>query len=496
MLSQAGLTEVKGWIAVRLFFCGQVEYLGVIARRGDCRTGMRSGYQRLSAMVLTSATCFMLVVGTSMAYAETLSEALASAYLSNPTLRAARAGQRATDEQVPQALSGWRPTVATQGTFDQVRRDNNVSGSNQYSPAGVTISLSQPIFRGFKTVNSTLEAEANVQAGRQNLLSVEQDVLFQGVQAYMDVIRDRQAVVLRKQNVKAFQQELKASNERFKVGEITRTDVAQSRARLAQSEAALALAIANLAASVANYERVVGHKPGSLSYPKVAKLPPSLDAAQAAALEISPVILQAAYVEEASKYNVEVVKGDLQPQVSVEGSAGTTNDPGGGLKSQTFEQIGAVLSVPLYEAGSVYSSVRQSKQTASQRRIQVIEASRAVREVVSNSWNFLISAREAIKANRSQVAANQLALEGVRQEYLVGSRTTLDVLNAQSDLINSEIFLITSERDEVVFAYEILASIGRLTARDLRLPVEYYDSEANYLAVRNKWFGTGADTVE
>ena len=457
---------------------------------------MSSGFQRLKNISLVSVAFIMLAGGVTAASAETLSEALASAYSSNPTLRAERARQRGTDEQVPQALSGWRPTVTAQGTVDQTWSDTNVTRNNDNTSAGVTISLSQPIFRGFKTVNGTLEAEATVQAGRQNLLSVEQDILFQGIQAYMNVIRDRQIVGLRQKNVGVLRQELNAANERFKVGEITRTDVAQSRARVAQSQAAVATATANLSASVAAYEKVIGHNPGSLNYPRVAKLPRSLDAAQAEALEVNPNILAAAYVEEASTYNIEVVKGDLLPELSVNASATVTDHPQDGVKRSDREIVEGVLTVPLYEAGRVYSSVRQSKQIASQRRLQVIQAGRAVREGVSNSWHFLESARQAIEANKVQVSANQLALDGVRQEYLVGSRTTLDVLNAQTEVVTARIALVSAERDQIVSAYQILGSVGKLTARDLHLSVEYYDADENYQAVRGKWFGTDANTVE
>jgi outer membrane protein TolC len=233
-----------------------------------------------------------------------------------------------------------------------------------------------------------------------------------------------------------------------------------------------------------------------LSYPRLARLPRNLDAAQAAALEVNPNILAAASVEEASVYNVEVVKGDLLPELNVSASASLTGNPQSGVNRSNSESIQGVLTVPIYEAGRIYSLVRQSKQVASQRRIEVIQAGRAVREAVSNAWNNLIAARQAIQANRSQVSANQLALEGVRQEYLVGSRTTLDVLNAQSDVVTARIALVSAERDQVVSSYQILGSIGRLTARDINLSVEYYDAEENYLAVRGKWIGTGAETVE
>ncbi|MEQ1524628.1 MAG: TolC family protein, partial [Aestuariivirga sp.] len=258
----------------------------------------------------------------------------------------------------------------------------------------------------------------------------------------------------------------------------------------------VASAKATLAASVANYINVVGHQPGSLKYPNLAKLPKTLEQAQAAAAEINPNILAAAYVEEASTYNIEVVKGDLLPSASLDASAQFNDNPNIGTSRSETARIEGVLTIPLYEAGRVYSSVREAKHVASQRRLEVIQAGRSVRESVSISWNNLAAAREIIRSAKSQVSAAALALDGVRQEYLVGSRTTLDVLDAETDVVTARISLVSAERDQIVAAYQILGSIGRLTARDLALPVEYYDADENYLNVRGKWFGTGADTIE
>ncbi len=242
----------------------------------------------------------------------------------------------------------------------------------------------------------------------------------------------------------------------------------------------------------------MGHKPGSLKYPPLAKLPRSLEKAQDIASEVNPNILASAFVEESSVYNVEVVKGDLLPEVDVIASAQLEDDfdrDNSNANSRSASLQG-VLTIPLYEAGRVYSGVRQAKQVASQRRLQVIQTGRSVREAVSNSWNNLLAARQLITANRSQVSASELALDGVRQEYLVGSRATLDVLDAQAEVVNARISLVAAERDQVVASYQVLGSIGQLTARDLDLPVEYYDVEENYRNVRNKWIGTGANTVE
>jgi outer membrane protein len=454
---------------------------------------MQGGLKHWTRILLASAA---LAVGAGQVSAETLIEAMVSAYSGNPTLQAERARQRGTDELVPQALSGWRPTVNTEGSIGNVwSYSSGVSGSEN-DPKSVAIGLSQPIFRGFKTINGTKAAEANVEAGKQSLLAIEQDILFQAIQAYMNVIRDRQIVGLRQQNVGVLQKQLTAADERFKVGEITRTDVAQSRARVSGAQSSVASANATLAASVANYINVVGHKPGSLKYPRLAKLPRNLEAAQAAAMEINPNILAAAYVEEASNYNIDVVKGDLLPSASFDASASFNDNPADGTSRSESARIEGVLTIPIYEAGRVYSSVREAKHVASQRRLEVIQAGRSVRESVSISWNNLAAAREIIRSAKEQVSAAQLALDGVRQEYFVGSRTTLDVLDAETEVVNARISLVSAERDQIVAAYQILGSIGRLTARDLSLPVEYYDADENYLNVRGKWFGTGADIIE
>jgi outer membrane protein len=454
---------------------------------------MQGGLKHWTRILLASAA---LAVGAGQVSAETLIEAMVSAYSSNPTLQAERARQRGTDELVPQALSGWRPTVNTEGSIANVWSDSSGVASSENDPKSVAIGLSQPVFRGFKTISGTKAAEANVEAGKQSLLAIEQDILFQAIQAYMNVIRDRQIVGLRQQNVSVLNKQLTAADERFKVGEITRTDVAQSKARVSGAQSNVASANATLAASVANYINVVGHKPGSLKYPRLAKLPRTLEQAQAAASEINPNILAAAYVEEASTYNIDVIKGDLLPAASLQASATFNDNPSAGTSRSESARIEGVLTIPLYEAGRVYSSVREAKHVASQRRLEVIQAGRSVRESVSISWNNLAAAREIIRSAKEQVSAAELALDGVRQEYFVGSRTTLDVLDAETEVVTARISLVSAERDQIVAAYQILGSIGRLTARDLALPVEYYDADENYLNVRGKWFGTAADTIE
>ncbi len=446
-----------------------------------------------------------LLLHTGTAWADTLPQALAQTYLNNPTLNAARAGQRATDEQVPQALSGWRPTITVNGDIQEVegtsrsRQEGSpltVKQSLDRRPGSLTITLSQPVFRGFGTIEGTKAAEATVRAGQQDLLATEQNVLFDAVQAYMDVYSGRQLVALQRENVGVLRGQLSASNERFGVGEITRTDVAQSRASLSQSQATLADQQATLREAEARYVQIIGHAPGKLSYPKITGLPASLESAFSIAAEINPNILAAAFVEVAAYHNIGVQLAPLLPELSIRAEGNLNKDfKNSGNRSESAA-VGGFLTVPLYEAGLVYSRVREAKQLASQRRIQIIEVTRSVRQAVAAAWGAYTAYRQIIAAAREAVSAARLALEGIRQEFSAGTRTTLDILDAQAAVVTARTTQVNAERNRVVAAYQLIAAIGRLTAYDLRLDVPYYDAEENYRAVRNKWIGTGANTLE
>ena len=443
------------------------------------------------------------------ALADTLFGAMEKAYVTNPTLDSARAGQRAVDELVPQALSGWRPTVAVQGNIESFTSSKkgeivDITGDTEDflvtdngTSADIAIQLNQPVFRGFGTVERTKGAEARVDASRQNLLETEQQVLFNVVQAYMSVYAGRQFVALRKQDVAALQAQVKASQERFAVGEITRTDVAQSEARLAESQSALVDAQTQLARDVAYYIQVVGNEPGKLSYPKVVKIPPSLKAALDKASEINPRLLAQSFVELAANSDIGVAFSNLLPSADVI-ATGFASDPYITEKNNEISSasIAASLTVPLYEAGLVYSQVREAKQRASQSRIQVIEIARDIRRAVASSWNSYVGLAQIIKNTKTQVNAAQLALNGVQQEYQAGTRTTLDVLNAQRELVFAQVLQVRAERDRVIAGYQLLAAIGHLTAQNVGLNVAVYDPEANYRRVRNKWIGTDVKTVE
>lgn len=456
------------------------------------------------------------------ASAETLYEAMAEAYAGNPTLRAERARQRATDEQVPQALSGWRPQVFARGeigsvfekVFDQNVDAQRQTNATQTNPASLSLTLTQPIFQGFRTLEQKRAAEATVRAGRQQLLAVEQQVLLQTASAYISVVSNRKIVTLLLQNVSALQQQLDAAQTRFDVGEVTRTDVAQARARLSDARRFVADARADLSDSIASYVRVVGHAPGTLQYPRLAKRPKTLDEAIALSERINPTVLSATFVERAARAAIGIERSAQLPQVSVQ-VAGTlqTND----LNPTThhtrnflnqvvkvedpFRDTGevavtGVVSVPLYQGGRVASAVREAKQVASQRRIEIIETRRQVRELVASTWGQMEAAVQKIAAAKASVSAASVALEGVRQEYLVGSRTTLDVLDQQLELVNARVALVRAEQEQVFFSYQLLASVGRLSALYLELDVDYYDATENYRNVRDKWWGNGANTIK
>ncbi len=445
--------------------------------------------------VFFGLTCMAVDGEVSPAGAESLRKALARAYMRNPQLGAERARQRATDEAVPQALDGWRPTVTANGDYgvvnDKVRTVTTTTKDTR-DTGGFSISLNQPVFEGFRTHFGTKQAEATVEAGRQTLLNVQQTVLLDGVTAYMNVIRDRTIVALRRKNVAVLNEQLRASKARFNVGEITRTDVAQARARLSQSQSNLAVAKSNLAASAAFYVRVFGIPPRKLYYPKrtLARIPKSLKQAIRAAEEQNPTVLSASFTELAARYAIKVAKGNLLPTLSLAAEySRRANTSTSVIETEAGSVLGS-LSVPLYQGGGVYSSVREAKHTANQRRLEILNARRIVRQNVVTAWNNIIAAREAIRAAKQQVSANALAFSGVKQEALVGSRTTLDVLDAEQELVDSRVSLVQAQRELIVARYQLIASIGRLTGDSMRLPVVLYDPTVNYDRVRDKLFGT------
>lgn len=423
--------------------------------------------------------------------AETLEEALAAAYGSNPTLQAARAELRATDELVPQALSGWRPTVAINGDVGVESEDSNVTGDETREPRSANLNVTQPLYRGGRTVAGTNQAENLVLAQREFLLGVEQDVLLQGVTAYMDVLRDEAVLQLNINNEQVLQRQLEAAQDRFTVGEITRTDVAQAESRLAGATAQRIAAEGQLISSRAVYRQVVGQMPGSLVDPGAASNLPVSEEETVAGSTSTPNVRAAEYAERAARDGVDVVFGELLPQISLTGDLTTAEDISRENVQSDSAAIMAQVTIPLYQAGSVDSRVREAKQRVAQRRQDIETQRRFAAQTATTAWRALETARAQIQSFESQVRAGEIALEGVQQEAAVGSRTVLDILDAEQELLDARVSLVRAKRDEVVASYQVVSAIGRLTALELGLPVEAYDVERYYQEVRDKWWGIG-----
>ncbi|MGC2854057.1 TolC family outer membrane protein [Novispirillum sp. DQ9] len=437
-----------------------------------------------------------LLLGAAPAGAMTLEEALAAAYVGNPQLQAQRAAVRATDEQVPQALSGWRPQVGLNGSVGRAWVDGNtpVPGTSiERDPTQASATITQPVFRGFRTVNGVEAAENAVLSARSQLTSAEQQILLNAVEIYSGVLRDEAVVELNANNEQVLRRQLGATRDRFQVGEITRTDVSQAESRVSGARASRISAESQLMSSRATFQRIVGVPPEGLTPPtQLPQLPASLEQTVALALENQPDVLAAQYAARAADDTIDVVKGELLPEVSLQASHGRgweTQAPQSRLNST---QITANVTVPLYESGAVYSRVREAKQVASQRRIQVEQAQVTAREAAVQAWETLVAARAEIESRQAQVDAASTALEGVQREAQVGARTVLDVLDAEQELLDANVNLVRARHNERVAAFRLLSATGGLTAGNLGLPVEIYDPSAHYQAVRNQWFGTEA----
>ena len=441
-----------------------------------------------SALAMMGAILAMGVVAPLKA--ETLFEALATAYATSPSLQAARAAVRSSDEGVPQALAGWRPTVSLNSSVGLQKSKTNITSEQDLVPRTYSADLSQSLYAGGRTVASTAQAKSNVLLARAQLKSAEQNVLSTGVTAFLDVLRDQARVQLTINNEIVLQRQLEATRDRFEVGEVTRTDVAQAEARLSGVVANRVDAEGDLASSRASYRQIFGVMPEALQpAPPLPNLPVTEAEALAIAEAENPSIAVALQQEAVAHHGVDDAKGRLLPTVDLTGRARRTDESSTeNSDSQSYSVI-ASISIPLYQAGSVHALVRQSKELLNQRRIEVEEKRREVIEAASQAWARMTTTRSQISARIEAIRANEIALEGVRQEAEVGSRTTLDVLDAEQELLDSRVALVIAERDEYVAGYQLLATIGRLTALNIDLPVQTYDPERHYRKVRNKWWG-------
>jgi TolC family type I secretion outer membrane protein len=444
------------------------------------------------AIVVTAFAAIGVAGIASGAGAQSLEQALVSAYLTNPQLEAQRAAVRATDELVPQALSGWRPTVQAEGAAIYNDADRPGNQGDTFTTLQSTLALDQEIYSGGETVANTRRAERLVRVERARLLVVEQDVLLQAVTAYTDLLAARAVLDFASQNEDRLRRQLQATRDRFDVGEVTRTDVAQSDARLSGAIADRVEAQGSVAAAVASYRRVINQEPvGLVVPPPLGELPQSLEEAQQLAEDLNPNIAAAQYNLAAARADVDVAEAALLPRLSVRGELAYARDPSFTLDWSRDASIGANLSVPLYQGGGEYARIRQTKQTVRQRRDDVEDTLRAVRDEVTTAWEALLTATSRIESIGAQVRANEIAVEGSRQEALVGQRTTLDVLDQESDLFQSQVNLVQARRDQIVASYRVKAAVGQLTPGGIGLPVEPYNAEAYYDATRNRWVGVG-----
>ena len=445
------------------------------------------------AAYLIAALPFFAMSGP--AYGETIIQALAKAYQSNPRLQAQQASLRATDEQLPQALSNWRPTVVVNGSagVSNTTRDTPTAPetTDDTQPRSVDLTVSQPIFRGFRTRAETARANSNIAVGRADLMQVEQDVLFDAAIAFANVVRETAVLELNRNNEVVLRRQLEATQDRFAVGELTRTDVAQAESSVARAVSERIDAQNFLATATAQYKNIIGEQPSDLVPATVPLIVPGTRVeAIDAALTNNPLVLSAEFREQSARDSVDLIRGELLPTVTVDGSLSASEDVAGADVEQQRAQLLARLRVPLYQSGSVYSRVREAKQVASQRLLQLFSARREAERAATDAFESLQGSRGRVTSFEAETRAQEIALEGVRQEQQVGSRTILDVLDAEQALLDARVSLVRAQRDTIADSANLLSTIGKLNAQDLGLQVDLYDFNRHLNQVRGKLFGS------
>lgn len=436
---------------------------------------------------------------SSMAMADTLKDVLAYTYENSLTVTAERAGLKAKDEAVVQAKSGYRPTVQADASIGKSHNEytyDNLLGETDYdqTPKDVSISFIQPIFSGLTTYNAVQASKNQVRSGRFNLKNTEQVTLLDATAVYMDVIRDMAVLQLQISNEKVLKKHLESYRKRFKAGELTRTDVAQSEARVSGAIANRIAAEGQLQISKANFYSVVGIEPENLQDVEELSLPlPSnVEEAINLALKNNPKIRAAHYAEQAALNMVSAKKGTLSPSIDIKGAAGKQKEITT-IKESDYWQVTANLKVPIYQAGAEYAAVREAKQLANQYRILLAKTRQDVRSETTSAWESYQSNKAQIQSIKDQIKASKIALDGVIREANVGSRTVLDVLDAEQEHLDNQVSLTKAHRDEIVAAFTLLSAIGQMTPTGLKLNVATYNPEAYYDEVQNKWIGWGID---
>jgi len=448
--------------------------------------------------------------------AETIESALVKAYQNNPQLNAQRASVRSTDEGVPQALSGYRPRVTVTGSLGEQFTDTtakSISGQPPTTPGGPVKNIAtytgtsgtitpwvygitgqQTLFNGFQTANRTRAAEGQVSAAREGLRVLDQTVLLNAATVYMDVLRDTANLEVQRNNVRVLEETLRQTRDRFNVGEVTRTDVAQAEAQLAAGQSAMLAAESTLTTSKANYRQIIGVEPANLApgSPVDRFAPRALPAAIDQGLAENPNVTAAMHGVDVAFLQVKVNEGALYPTFVVQAAAQQASYPSISIPITWTASLIGTLTVPIYQGGTEYSLIRQSKESLSQQRLNLDQVRRQTRQQVVQAWGQVEATKAQVQAAQAQVASSEVALNGVREEARVGQRTTLDVLNAQQALVNARVALVTAQHDRVVASYSLLSAVGRLSPQTLRLPTPVYDPTVHYQQIRDSWIGVRA----
>ena len=455
-------------------------------------------------LLLATAALATMGCGAPAARAETLSGALVKAYVNNPTINASRAAVRSADENVPKANAGYLPRVNASGNMGVAHYNGNSilpSGTGRtqelnfetgYYPRAYGVSLSQNIFDGFQTINRIRAAESGVLESRAGLRSSEQSTLLDGVTAYMDVLRDTALLDLQRNNVQVLQEQLRETRDRFTVGEVTRTDVAQAEASLSTAQAQELTAEATLQTSIAHYRQVIGERPTSLApvKPIARPLPRTLEEAVRVSQIEHPQVVADLHAVDIAQFSIKTDEGKLYPQVGVQGQLAQSFDVNSQPGQRAFmASVVGTVTVPIYQGGEEYATIRQDKENLSKAELTLDQDRDAVRRSVVQFWGLNQAQIGVIRAARASVSANEVALAGVREEAKVGQRTTLDVLNAQQALLQARSNLVTAEHDAVVYSYSLLSAIGRLNAPTLGLAVSEYDPRVHFNQVKSKLWG-------
>lgn len=437
------------------------------------------------------ASLVALLASSSLAHASSFADALEATYKTNPEIKAERQRQQGTDERVASAVSKFRPTLGL--GYERGEEKATANGTDyDDSYEQQTATLTQPLFRGGSSMAEYQAAKQRVRSGQYQLSAVEQQVLMDAVRAYMDVVATSAILELSRNNQTVLERQLKAANDRFAVGEVTRTDVAQSEARLSNAKTEVIAAEGQVISALAGFERVIGYKPeGVLDVPsQLPVLPASLEEALGKARNANPQVLAAIHTAKSAKYDVRNDMGALLPQASLVGSL--SRSEGANMYGSTdFDQdrIGVRVSVPLYQSGAEYARVREAKATARQRKFDAMDTQRVIEQQVTTAWEQLETAVATIKTRNDQITAAETALDGVKQEQAYGSRTVLDVLDAEQELFVARTNLVRAQRDRIVSVYQLALVLGEMTPTALELAVETYDPNAHYEDTKYKFIG-------